>query len=176
MPPLRLLISSPNILEFKHHWFICGASPLVEASRVPPGPVRARLPDRYHLGSRAALVRSRHRQGHHPRAESHQGVRAQGSRREEPVPRRQVSRAPVGGEDTPGRETSPMCRALSVSRSLGVLKIGASFSALNEWDPGRVGTVYQGEREGCSRKDGEGIPESRLAIGLLAHGQLGLLV
>ena len=66
----------------------------VEASWVPPGPVRARLPDRDHLGARAAMVRRRHRQGHHPRAESHQGIRAQGSRREEPVPRRQVSGVP----------------------------------------------------------------------------------
>ena len=71
---------------------------LVETSRVPPGPVRARLPDRDHLGARAAMVRRRHRQGHHSRAESHQGVRAQGSRREEPVPRRQVSEAPGRAE------------------------------------------------------------------------------
>ena len=89
---------------------------LVEASRVPPGPVRARLPDRDHFGAWTALVRRRHRQSHHPRAESHQGVRTQGSRREEPVPWRQVSGTPGrvgtvargGWGRCSGKEVSPI--------------------------------------------------------------------
>ena len=134
---------------------------LVEASRVSPGSVRPRLPDRDHLDPRAALVRGRYRQSHHPRAESNQGVRAQSSRGEEPVPRRQVSAAPgrmwrVSREDGKGVPGGwggcPGGRGASSSASGECSPREDGEGVLGGWRgcPGRVGKV--------SREAGEGLP------------------